>query len=176
MALSAEFLFLPLFHQRFFVAGIQLMVIRELSNDCMKEITFIVASIAMSFTSFCHNQIKGHWLTGDGNSIIEIYESANGKQGGKIVWLEQPASKAGEPRTDKMNPDAKLRDRPIIGLDVLPNLSYYNGQWKGKLYTPKTGRTVDAVFSLENENKLKLTVSFRGFLREQYWTRTELPK
>ncbi|MEO1098629.1 MAG: DUF2147 domain-containing protein [Bacteroidota bacterium] len=121
------------------------------------------------------DQIQGYWLTGEGKTIVEIYEDA-ANHNGKIVWLEKPNNRKGEPHTDKMNPDRSLRNRPIMGLNMLENLEYKDGQWHGKLYVPKKGRTVDAVLSLVNNDELQITVSLRGFTKEISWYRTQAPE
>ena len=142
----------------------------------MKRILFsTIGILSLQLTALGQDQLKGYWLPAEGKSIIEIYDKDSDNLNGKIVWLEQPTNKKGEPHKDRMNPDKELQDRPLLGLDMLQDMKYTGVEWKGKLYTPKRGKTLDAVLSLVDENKLKLTVSFRGFTRNQYWTRTKLP-
>ncbi|MEO1255485.1 MAG: DUF2147 domain-containing protein [Bacteroidota bacterium] len=143
----------------------------------MKRILFIAFGLVnIQFTAFSQDQIKGHWLPEEGKSVIEIYNKDSQILNGKIAWMETPLNKEGEPHRDRQNPNKALQDRPLLGLDMLYDLIYKNEKWRGKLYAPKRGKTVDVVVSLVNEDKLKLTVSFRGFTRNQYWTRTELPE
>ncbi len=120
------------------------------------------------------NQIKGFWLPSEEKSVVEIYQGDDSFDG-KIVWLKTPYNKKGEPHTDVMNPDEKLRNQPILGLNLLNGLVYQNGAWSGKLYSPKRGKTVDVVLSLIEDDRLKLTVSYLGFSKDQYWVRTEQP-
>lgn len=135
-----------------------------------------IGLVSIQFEALSQDQIKGYWLPVEGKSVIEIYTKDTDNLNGKIAWLEQPTNKKGEAHTDRMNPDKALQDRPLLGLDMLYDLTFDKGLWRGKLYTPKRGRTVDAMLSLVSDDKLKLTVSFRGFTRDQFWTRTELPK
>ena len=65
--------------------------------------------------------VVGKWKLEDGTAIVEVY-----KQGdvfnGKIVWLEKPTEDDGSPAKDDNNPDAKLRSRELIGLNMLSGL------------------------------------------------------
>ena len=56
------------------------------------------------------------------------------------------------------------------------DLIFADDTWSGKLYTPKKGMTLDATLSLVSDDRLKLTVFFRGFTKDQYWSRTVLPE
>lgn len=115
--------------------------------------------------------IKGVWLTENEQMKIEIYD-AGGDLNGKIVWLEEPTDRKGALRRDEENPDKSLRDRPLMGLDMLTDLTYQDGSWNGSLYAPKRGITMDAEIKKINEDELKVVVSYRGFTRVQIWKRS----
>ncbi len=119
------------------------------------------------------DDIKGIWMTHEGNSKIEIYEK-EGKHFGKVVWLEEPYDRKGNPHTDKNNPDKSLRGRKVIGSDMLTELQYVDGAWKGKIYAAQRGRTMDVVLRTQGAYKLALEVSFRGFSRVKFWTRDSI--
>ena len=143
----------------------------------MKRILGIsIALVSLQFAAYAQDEINGYWLPEEGKSIIEIYTNDEGNQNGKIAWLEKPTNRKGEPHTDRMNPDKALRDRPLLGLNMLNDLIHKDGTWSGKLYTPKKGKTLDVALSLVNEDQLKVTVSFFGMTRNQFWTRTSLPE
>ena len=142
----------------------------------MKNVTVVMVSLLLSFGAFGQDEIEGYWLAGEGKSIVEIYSTDAANQNGKIAWMENPTDKKGRPHTDKMNPDKDLRNRPILGLDILKDLAYSDGNWIGKIYVPKRGKTLDVALSLVEQDRLKLTVSFRGFSKNQFWTRTEHPE
>lgn len=132
--------------------------------------------LLLAYTGYAQEEILGEWKPHEGNSIVEIYKTESGECAGKIVWLEKPTDKRGNPHKDLNNPDAALRNRTIIGMDMLENLVYREGVWTGTLYTPKKGRKVDAELSINEDDQLDINVSFRGFSRKVTWTRTELPK
>jgi uncharacterized protein (DUF2147 family) len=67
---------------------------------------------------------------------------------GVIVALEEPKfaadhERAGQPKVDLENPDASLRERPIVGLRILSGFTYDgDGRWSGgTIYDPANGKT-----------------------------------
>jgi uncharacterized protein (DUF2147 family) len=136
----------------------------------------VVASIFVVIAAFqVHAQepIEGIWLTGEGNSKIEIYQRGD-RYFGKVVWLDPSTDRKGNPVTDRNNPDKNLRNRPLMGVDMLEDLQDRSGKWYGKLYAPKRGLTMDAVIVAKEEDKLELNISYQGFTRQQIWTRATL--
>src|SRR5712691_7335695 len=60
----------------------------------------------------------GTWLNDDGFAKVRIV-SCGDAMCGTVVWLSQPIdTKTGQPHTDKLNPNPKLRSRPIVGVQV----------------------------------------------------------
>ncbi len=140
------------------------------------NVLILLFLLTVCTAAFSQDKIKGYWLAGEGKSIVEIYAVDSDSYNGKIVWIENPTNKKGEPYKDKLNPDKNLQNRPILGIDMLESLEHNDGKWEGTIYVPKKGKTLEVILSLENEDRLKLSVSFRGFSRDQYWSKTELPK
>lgn len=138
-----------------------------------KALTAFVFMLMMISIVHGQDEITGTWLTQEQNSKVEIYRNGTGYFG-KIVWLEKPTDNKGEPVADKNNPDKNLKNRPIMGLDMLQDLQYQEGTWVGKIYAPKRGFTLDVELMLEGEDQLKVNVSRWGFTREQLWTRDSL--
>jgi uncharacterized protein (DUF2147 family) len=129
--------------------------------------------------------IVGVWVSGEGKGRVRIergdgeYQGA-GEYQGTIVWLKQPLysdgeEDAGTPKRDRNNPDAALRDRPIIGLPVLQGLEYDgDGVWSGgTIYDPENGKTYKCRVKLKDAD----TLDVRGFIgislvgRSTEWTR-----
>ena len=142
----------------------------------MKQLLIISFLVAGMSTTYAQSEIEGYWLAGEGETIVAFEATADGTYQGKIAWIKKLANKKGQSPKDKNNPDKSLRSRDILGLPMVERLDYEDGEWTGKLYSPKNGRTVNATFMLEGEDKLIVKVRFRGFKRTQEWTRTELPK
>lgn len=121
------------------------------------------------------DDILGVWLTDDGEAKIEIFKK-DGKFNGKVVWLKEPNDKNGEPKVDTENPEDYMRQRPIMGLNLVWGFTFDDDQWEGgEIYDPKEGKTYDCRIRLKR-NKLEVRgyVGAPMFGRTVVWTRTNL--
>jgi len=128
------------------------------------------------------DKIAGYYLTFDDEtgaekSQVQIYKANNGKYYGKIVWLKEP-NKGGKPKVDDKNPDAKLLNRPIMGLLILKDFTYNSGdnEWSdGTIYNPSSGKTYNCYMNFETVTKLKIRgyigASWMGLGKTAYWTK-----
>ena len=85
------------------------------------------------------DDICSYWRTVKGNTQFQIYKAPNGKYIGKIVWL-----RIDKDRSDLNNPDPKLKQRKILGLQIISDFTYNAKKkvWEnGKIYDPENGRT-----------------------------------
>jgi uncharacterized protein (DUF2147 family) len=142
----------------------------------MEKVNKVIITIFLviaAFQAHAQESINGIWLTEEGNSKVEIYQKGD-KSFGKVVWLEQPTDQNGNPVTDRNNPNKDLRNRQVLGIDMLKDLQYRNGKWYGKIYAPKRGLELDVVLVGLGKEKMELNVSYRGFTRNQTWTRSSL--
>lgn len=131
--------------------------------------------------------VVGLWLTApdeeDGQARVDVYKEGD-RYFGKIVWLEKPVydeddeeGMAGQEKVDRENPDESLRDRPIVGLQIMFDFEYAgNNKWKkGTIYAPDDGKTYKCKLTLGEDGVLKV----RGFIgfsmlgRNELWTRVE---
>lgn len=119
------------------------------------------------------NAVLGEWLTGEGTSKILIYKCGE-EYCGKISWLKEP-EKDGKPRGDDKNPEERLRNQPLMGMEIMTGFSF-DGEdtWKGgKIYDPKSGNTYSGKMTLADPKTLNL----RGYIlvpllgRTETWTR-----
>ncbi len=121
--------------------------------------------------------IVGFWLTADRDSQIEIYRTSGGKFHGKLVWLDEPLEDDGSVKRDNNNPDRSLRNRRLMGLEILKDFIYDSSEreWtEGTIYDPSNGRTYDCYMWLDGNNTLKLkgfVLGMRFLGRETEWTR-----
>ena len=140
--------------------------------------------ISSAFKSTAQNHkpddIIGIWLNQEATGKIQVYKVGD-KYFGKLVWLREPNDKiTGKPRTDIENPDAKLKNVPLIGLVNLKDF-IFNGkdEWsKGTIYDPKNGKTYSCNIHFgEKPNILKIRgyvgVSLLG--RNTFWTKSINP-
>ena len=129
--------------------------------------------------------IVGFWLTApgeNGQAKIEIVEN-EGRYGGAIVWLEKPTYPAdddqgmgGQERVDRENPEENLRDRPILGLQLVDKFRFAgDNRWEnGIIYDPNNGKTYKCKAALSADGA---TLKVRGYIgfsllgRTEVWTR-----
>jgi uncharacterized protein (DUF2147 family) len=115
------------------------------------------------------DRIVGRWITADGKAHIQISRCGE-TYCGTIVWLKEP-EKHGRPVMDDKNPDEKLRERPILGMQLLYGFMYDGDNvWNsGRVYDPESGD--------EYRGKLKLvdgdTMELRGYVMIPLFGRTE---
>ncbi len=130
----------------------------------MKKILLMMTFAVISLTAYSQD-IFGTWITEAGDGNVEIYEN-NGKVFGKIVWL-----KKGPDTKDTHNPDAKLKDRKLIGVNLLSGLTKKGDKYEGgKIYDPKSGKTYKCAIWLDGK-ELKVRGILGIFHSTQTWKR-----
>jgi len=117
------------------------------------------------------DKIVGSWFNEDKTSEIEIYNVSD-TYSGKIVWLAKLENNSNLHPRDKNNPNPELRNRYILGMDIINRLQYSDGKWvNGTIYLPKRGIYADCKVELLSNGWLKIIVSKSGFTKTQIWTR-----
>jgi uncharacterized protein (DUF2147 family) len=125
--------------------------------------------------------ILGVWHTRDDKSQVQVFKE-NGHYFGRILSLKDPNWPAdddqgmgGKPKSDRKNPDPKLRSRPIVGITIMMNFDYSgNNTWEsGRVYDPESGNTYRGKMNLTATNRLELRgyVGIPLFGRTEVWTR-----
>ena len=112
--------------------------------------------------------IKGTWVNENKDAKVEIYKSGENYYG-KITWLKEMYDVDGKTlRKDSKNPDATLRTRSLLNLDILAGFTYKQGEWTGGvLYDPKSGKTYDSKMKIKN-SKLEI----RGYVGSPMFGKT----
>jgi uncharacterized protein (DUF2147 family) len=123
------------------------------------------------------NSPVGRWRTiddasGKPTSIIVIREE-NGRIIGTIEKVYDPYPKESNPQCTACQKE--LKNKPIVGMKILWNLSKQGNVWTGgMIFDPDSGKTYNCTLTLENGgSKIKV----RGFIgvslfgRTQYWQR-----
>jgi uncharacterized protein (DUF2147 family) len=147
----------------------------------MKKLTLILLVGVYTLAGFAQeaDKILGIWWNEEKTSKIEI-EKKDGKYIGTIVYMIPEKYENGEPPKDDENPDPALRDRSVVGLQILEGFEYdaNDEEWEnGKIYDPKSGKTYDCYAWLENDALLKLkgfVAGIRWLGRSSEWYRTTL--
>ncbi|WP_340111539.1 DUF2147 domain-containing protein [Maribellus mangrovi] len=147
----------------------------------MKKLIILFFLGIYALTSFAQeaDKIVGVWWNEEKTSKIEV-EKKDGKYIGTVVYMIPEKYENGEPPKDDENPDPELRDRSIVGLQIL-NGFVYNAdkkEWKdGSIYDPKSGKTYDCYGWLESNELLKLkgfVAGIRWMGKSSEWYRTTL--
>jgi uncharacterized protein (DUF2147 family) len=136
-----------------------------------KQLIMIALLLLPSVMVMAQNgdDILGKWLNPSGEGEVLIYKRAN-KYFGKLDWLKFPKDEKGLTKTDKKNPDAALRSRPELGLELLRDFTYDGSAYEdGTIYDPKSGKTYSCKMTLTG-NKLKI----RGYIGISLLGRTEV--
>src|SRR5258707_12098888 len=77
------------------------------------------ALLGASWTAAFAADPNGMWLTENGAATVRI-AACGAELCGTITALKEPTDPAtGRPKTDKNNPDASLRSRPVVGVQIV---------------------------------------------------------
>jgi len=135
----------------------------------MKIRIFLTAVLLTATTSFGAGpaDILGPWKSDGGDSRLELFKCGE-KICGKIVWLKVPNyidrndGPVGKTKVDRKNPDPALRNRPILGLQVIKGFTATGGnRWgNGTCYNPENGKSYKCNMKLASPKRLKL----RGYI------------
>ena len=132
---------------------------------------FMLAPLAAVFAQ----DVVGKWKLEDGSAIVEVYQEGD-VFNGKIVWLKNPTEADGSPAVDSNNPDAKLRSRQLIGLNMLSGLKQKGGEYSGgSIYDPGNGKTYNCSMKVEGDVlKVRGSLDAKGLLgRTMDWFRVK---
>ena len=105
-------------------------------------------------------RVFGIWASAKG-TIISISQNGEALQG-EVIAMRKP-------RPDRKNRDPQLRERPVIGLQLLSDYRFKHGGWRGKLYDPASGRTFSSYLKLDDDGNLRL----RGYVGFALFGKTE---
>lgn len=105
----------------------------------------------------------GRWYVEGGAAQVEI-DVCDGALCGSVRWLRSPFDENGCRLRDRYNPDPALRERDVVGIEILRDLRRSTsdpGVWDGgTIYDPSSGRTYRATLRVADANRLDL----RGYV------------
>ena len=113
------------------------------------------------------NSPIGEWIPKGGEGRVQIRSCGPALCG--------YASGANPNDTDRHNPDASKRNRPMNGMLVLIDMKpAKNDHWEGQVYNPMNGRTYSSNISLKSANVLRVEGCVFGlFCGGEDWTRVQ---
>lgn len=126
----------------------------------LKTVSVLLLFLA---TQISKDDVLGRWISTDKSVAVNIYREGNNFKS-KVIWFDERLG-SGTPmntRIDTHNPNSKMRDRKVIGMDVLENLNFNteNKRWEnGKIYDASSGRTWDTFAEIQKDGQLFV----RGF-------------
>ncbi len=133
------------------------------------KIPGIFAAIAIITTSaFAAAPITGNWVTQEKNAVVEIYPCGATLCGKIAKFLVIPP--AGMGAKDVKNPNAALRSRTILGMNILSGFTAKGDQWNGQIYDPKAGKTYRSVVYKGTSGNLIVKGCIGPFCQSQTWT------
>lgn len=141
----------------------------------MKRILISMILMLAPLAAAMAQDVVGKWKLADGSAIVEVYQQGN-VFNGKIVWLQNPTEADGSPAVDGKNPDAKLRKRQILGLNMLSGLSKQGTEYSGgSIYDPGNGKTYNCSMKVEGDIlRVRGSLDKKGLLgRTMDWYRVK---
>jgi len=107
------------------------------------------------------DKICGKWLSEEKNVMVQVYKTGS-KYGAKLIWFDDSQDKSKPMNTwvDEKNPDKSLRNRKLIGMEIVDNLTYNpaTDSWEnGMIYDAKSGRTWSSAATLTKGDVMKVT-------------------
>ena len=132
----------------------------------MKRVTFAAFGLAL-LPLPAHAQSvdpSGTWLTQSGDTRVRIAK-CGAAYCGTIVFSTH--------KKDENNPDPKLRDRGIVGVQMISDIKPSGDGYSGQLYNPQDGRTYAGKLKVTAPNTLVLSGCVFGGLicLSQNWSR-----
>jgi len=139
------------------------------------SILFVFTICSLSVFAQKKDDVLGKWANPSGEGQVEIYKRGE-KYFGKLAWLKEPNDEKGKPKTDIKNPNANLRSKSILGLEILKDFVFEDGKWTdGTIYDPKTGKTYSCNLNIKSDGQLNI----RGYVgisligRSESWKRVK---
>lgn len=119
------------------------------------------------------DDILGIWYNEEKTAKVEIFKTSD-KYFGKIVWLKEP-NRDGKPKLDINNEDKSLRDRPVMGMQILKDFEFDEDEWEdGTIYDPKNGSTYSCYITKKgNILNVRGYIGFALIGRTALWEKVE---
>ncbi|KUG13355.1 DUF2147 domain-containing protein [Elizabethkingia miricola] len=123
--------------------------------------TILILSLLLSIDTSAQtskDDILGRWMATDKSVAVQVYRIGTSIKT-KVIWFDERLG-SGTPmntRVDTHNPDPKLRNVKVIGMDILEGLNYNSKSqhWEnGKIYDASSGKTWDAYGEINEEGQL----------------------
>ena len=138
---------------------------------------FLSAVILMATSAFSAGpgDVLGPWKTDGGDSWVELFRCGEAICG-TIISPKGPEDidsrygRVGKAEVDCKNPDPALRNRPIIGMEIMKGFTAKgDNQWgSGICYNPESGKSYKCKMHIVSPDRLEL----RGYIWIPFFGRT----
>ncbi|NEU12869.1 DUF2147 domain-containing protein [Methylobacterium sp. BTF04] len=131
------------------------MVVPRLVTAALVALT---VHVAVESTSARAADPTGTWLTEDGRARVRTERCGPQDKHlcGYIVWAK-PSPDREKPRTDAENPDARKRDRLVLGHQMILGLKAdKDNHYGGKIYNADDGKQYDVTIWSEKSSELSV--------------------
>ena len=130
---------------------------------------FLIA-VPVSAGTKASDTIFDHWVTEAGDGIVEIKICEDQRPCGISKWVHPENGVL----IDTKNPDANLKDRPLLGSKIIWGFKPKENRWTGgKIYNPRDGKTYNSKLALTEDDKLKVKGCVGPICKSLIWTRAE---
>ena len=134
------------------------------------------AAMAGSAAAAGEDSPVGTWRLGKGKLVVRVDYCDGQKLCANIVGLRKPLDRDGNPKLDKENPNKSLRNRPIIGLQIIDGMKPDgDNRWVGSIYNADDGGTYRATARV-NDNKFMVRGCWGPFCKDLTFSRAGVQK
>jgi uncharacterized protein (DUF2147 family) len=135
----------------------------------LRALLTVALSLAPLSGAAAAPSVAGLWRTDDGKAVVRI-AACGQRMCGTIARVLDTSPNV--PTTDVNNPDPQLRNRPLVGLQILWGFTSGSTEWEdGQAYDPKSGNSYDSSLRLNADGSLRVTGCVLFVCRSRRWTR-----
>lgn len=118
-------------------------------------------------------EVMGTWLSENKKQKVKVvYDASKKVYNGKIIWMYEDDQAEGRVLLDKNNPDPKLRNRRVTGINLMRGFVYEGKSvFRGYIYDPISGKEYRCMLTLQPDKK---TAHIRGYILIPWIGRTEI--
>lgn len=137
-------------------------------------LTAATAAFIASPATAISDPVVGKWWNEKKTAHIEIVPCGDSVCG-SIVWMQEPNLDDGSPKRDANNEDEELRERTILGLQIIGGFEKEEpGVWEdGTIYNPRDGKTYKSNMSINDKGRLEVEGCVLIFCQSQVWEPVE---
>ena len=132
------------------------MIIRRLA---------LTAALLAATPAFASEPVTGRWVTEEKDAVVAIAPCGKAMCGAVDRFLVPPPQ--GLDQRDINNPDAKLRTRKLLGMQILTSFVADGKVWRGRIYDPKSGKSYRSIIRRKGPNVLEVKGCIGPFCQTQ---------